>query len=279
MMQMRCAWQELMSILPPWLRGEMGQFESEIIQEIRLRLDSYPEVVVSGSSQWLKRTVNNEDILFPVNAASRYSPWSAATVAKGYLTARGGHRIGLCGEAVIKNGVMTGIREVISINIRVARDLPGIADGIRIRDSVLIVGAPGSGKTTLLRDLIRRISNGGSHVSVVDERGELFPQGAFNLGRCTDVLTGCSKQEGIDSVLRSMGPSWIAVDEITEAGDCEALLHAGWCGVRLLATAHAGSLQDLRSREVYRPLMSSRLFPTVVVLKQDKTWTQERMDI
>lgn len=276
---MRCAWQELLSILPPWLRSEIAQYEHEPIQEIRLRRDAAPEIVASGGSRWLKRIIGKEDILFPVNAASRYSPWSAATTARGYLTALGGHRIGLCGEAVVKDGRMCGLREVTSINIRVARDIPGIGRGIRCRDSVLIIGAPGAGKTTLLRDLIRMISDKGAHVAVVDERGELFPHNAFPTGKCTDILSGCRKQEGIDAVLRSMGPGWIAVDEITEAEDCEALLRAGWCGVRLLATAHAGSLHDLRSREVYRPIVESRLFTSVVVLKPDKTWTQERMDL
>lgn len=276
---MRCAWQELVAILPPWLRSEMARYDSEAVQEIRLRLHAPPEIVVFGKSAWLKRIVTEEDIQFSVNTASRYSPWSAATTAKGYLTAKGGHRIGLCGEAVIQDGAMCGFRKVTSLNIRVARDIKGVASCIRCHDSLLIIGAPGAGKTTLLRDLIRSISNDGSHVGVVDERGELFPMGVFEIGKCTDILTGCGKQEGIDAVLRTMGPSWIAVDEITEAGDCRALLHAGWCGVKLLATAHAGSIRDLQSRAVYRPILESKLFATVVVLKPDKTWTQERMDI
>ena len=74
-----------------------------------------------------------------------------------------------------------------------------------------------------------------------------------------------------------MGPETIAVDEITAAEDCQALLHAGWGGVRLLATAHAGGRRDLYQRPVYRPIIESRLFDTVVVLQQDKSWRTERM--
>jgi stage III sporulation protein AA len=67
------------------------------------------------------------------------------------------------------------------------------------------------------------------------------------------------------------------VDEISDAQDCDALLQAGWCGVKLLATAHAGALSDLRRRECYRSLLDSRLFTTVVVLRADRQWTVERI--
>ena len=276
---MRCQWQELMDVLPGWLRAEVDPMETECLQEIRLRLDAPPELVIGGRSTWLRRNVTREDLNKCINTASRYSPWAASTTAKGYITGPGGHRIGMCGQAVIRDGSMTGIREVTSLNIRVARDIPGIANGIRCTGSILILGAPGWGKTTLLRDLIRRISNGGAHVAVVDERGELFPPGAYPAGKGTDVLSGCGKPEGVETVLRTMGPDWIAVDEITGKTDCDALIRTGWCGVRMLATAHAGSIRDLQTREVYRPLLESRLFSTVVVLRPDKTWTQERMDI
>ena len=191
------------------------------------------------------------------------------------VTAPGGHRIGLCGEVVCKDGIVTGIREISSLCIRVARDFPGIAK--RAADapgSILILGAPGWGKTTLLRDLIRQIGEK-QCVSVVDERGELFPEG-LERGKKTDVLTGCPKSPGIDMVLRTMGPDCIAVDEITAEADARALLRAVNCGVRLLATAHGTSAADLRRRSVYRPLAESGVFQTLLILRQDKSFRAER---
>lgn len=284
-MQMRCAWQAYLSLLPMWMRREVDEQGRESLRELRLRLGMPPELVRTNGSVWLQRQVASEDLSYCVNAASRYSPWNAETAAQGYLTAQGGHRIGLCGEGVIQNGTMSGIRRTSSLCIRVARDFPGIAEKARkVHGSILIVGKPGSGKTTLLRDLIRQRSDTGpGSVAVVDERGELFPhaQGTscFPPGKRTDILTGCGKAQGIDAVLRAMGPSCIAVDEITAQEDCQALLRAGWCGVTLLATAHASNRRDVQTRPVYRPLAESGLFDTLMIMQPDKSWRIERMDI
>jgi stage III sporulation protein AA len=224
----------------------------------------------------LEGKVTHEDLQYAVNMACRYSPWTAGSAALGYITAPGGHRIGICGEAIVKDGKMEGIKTIHSLNIRIARDFPGIARPIcRQPGSILVIGKPGSGKTTLLRDLIRELSYR-ENVSVVDERGELFPN-EFQRGDCMDVLLGCSKPEGIDRVLRTMTPDTIAIDEITAETDTHALMQAAWCGVRLLATAHAANMEELRSREVYRPLLNKGLFSTVAVMRPDKSYSLERM--
>lgn len=273
---MRCAWKELLSILPPWLQREVDTVGKDKLQELRLRVNAPPELVLGGKSLWLSRAATADDLNFCVNTASRYSPWSASTAASGYITAPGGHRIGLCGETVWKNGSVTGVRTISSLCIRVARDFPGIGELLsRVSGSLLILGAPGWGKTTLLRDLIRQRSDGGKHIAVVDERGELFPRG-FPQGKRTDILTGCAKGQGIEMLLRTMGPDCIAVDEITAQEDCGALIGAAWCGVKLLATAHASSLEDFLNRPVYAELSRRHIFDTIVVLHQDKSWHTER---
>lgn len=279
---MKCMSNELYCILPQKLRGAIAKDELPKLQEIRLRIDKPVSLLTDAGIKWLELTATGEELAFVINAASRYSPWNAVTSASGFLTAPGGHRIGICGDAVTDKGKVQGIRTPTSICIRVAKEFPGIGRAVDLRDSVLIIGPPGSGKTTLLRDLIRRIcqENRGA-VSVVDERGEIFPhtggRSCFQSGNTVDVLTGCPKPQGIDMVLRAMGPEWIAVDEITAAEDCQALIQAGWCGVKLLATAHAAGLNDLMQREVYRPLVQTKLFRYAVVLRRDKSMTLERM--
>lgn len=280
---MRCAWQTFINLLPVWMREQVDKQGREGLQELRLRLDAPPELVLGNGSVCLQRTVKPEDLRFCVNVASKYSPWAANTTSRGFITAPGGHRIGLCGNAVVENGSMTGIRSVTSLCLRVARDFPGIAyKAACYSGSILIIGRPGCGKTTLLRDLIRQRSDAGTgSIAVVDEREEIFPcllnETCFPVGMHTDVLSGCGKAQGIESVLRSMGPDTIAVDEITAEEDCNALLHAGWCGVKLLATAHAGSRKDLFSRSIYRPIVENKLFETLLIMQPDKSWYAERI--
>lgn len=275
---MKCAWQELLAILPPWLSQQVDKGEGDDLQEIRLRLGRKPELIGKNGRQILSGCITEADLNHCINTASRYSPWNSGTISRGYLTAPGGHRIGVCGEAVMQHDEMTGLKKPCALCIRIARDYPGIADKAAIfPGSVLLLGPPGSGKTTLLRDLIRLRAKK-EMVSVVDERGELFPGRYFDTGGA-DVLSGCPKSQGIEQLLRSMGPECIAVDEITAEADCAALLKAGWCGVSLLATAHAGSLADLMARPLYRPLAQSHLFNHILVMRRDKTWRMERMDL
>ena len=280
---MRCAWQEYLKLLPTWLRKEADDRCCEDLQEIRIRTGQPPTLISKNSKIQLERTATSDDLNYIVNTASQYSPWAASTISKGYITASGGHRIGICGDTVVHNGQVTGIRTATSLCVRVARDFPGIArNASKYTGSILIIGPPCSGKTTLLRDLIRqRAKLDRGSVAVMDERGEIFPVvnglPCYDTGSNTDILTGCGKKQGIDMLLRTMSPSCIAVDEITEESDCQTLLNAGWSGVTLLATAHAGSKEDLYSRPIYKPLIANRLFDSLFVLQADKNWKAERM--
>lgn len=279
---MDCQWTALMQVLPIWLRSTVAQMQDKYLQEIRLRIGTGPTVICRDNQMKVHRVVTKEDLEFCINTASRYSPWSSQSISKGFVTVSGGHRIGICGTYAQQVGSLTGIRDVSSLCIRVAREFKGIGDKAQnLSGNILILGRPGSGKTTLLRDIVRCKSQAGRIVSVVDERQEVFPciggLPCFQCGENTDILSGCSKADGIEMAVRLLNPDVIALDEITADRDCEALLNAGWCGISLLATAHASSKRDFMERPIYRPLVESGLFDTLLILQMDKSWRMERV--
>ena len=149
---MRCAWEKLLSILPPTVARQLDTRDRQTAREIRLRLGAAPEINLGSTRRELVGAVSQEDLKYTLNLASKYSPWCAATLSQGYLTAPGGHRIGVCGEGIFRQGQTEGFRSIRSLCVRVARDFPGVGEGLE-GTSTLIIGAPGWGKTTLLRIL------------------------------------------------------------------------------------------------------------------------------
>lgn len=201
----------------------------------------------------------------------------------GYLTIAGGHRVGVVGRAVTHGGTVESIADVSSINLRVARDAKGCSAEVLPRllggplgvYRSLIFSPPGCGKTTMLRDLAKRLSDGiGSgkpfRVAIVDERSELagcycgVPQ--RDVGVRTDVLDRVPKAVGIMMVIRSMAPQVIVTDELGRSEDVDAVEECLNAGVALLASAHAGSVEELTRRPALAAMLSRGLFDRYVRL-------------
>lgn len=67
-------------------------------------------------------------------------------------------------------------------------------------------------------------------------------------------------------LLRAMSPQVLAMDEITAEADLAAASAAANCGVRLLATAHAGGLEELCRRRACRTMLEAGLFQRAVII-------------
>ncbi len=191
----------------------------------------------------------------------------------GYIVMKNGSRAGVCGN-ICESG---NFRDVSSINIRIAREVFGCSNEI-IRNynggGILIAGAPGSGKTTILRDLVRQLSNGiiGKHfrISVIDSRYEISGsncgQNANDLGSNTDVLITEQKAIGIEIALRTMFPEIIAFDEIATVDELKKVSDSFYSGVNIITTAHIGSLDELKTRNVTNLLLRSGAISQIALL-------------
>lgn len=285
-------------ILPPELADGIRRlplYERERLQELRLRC-GYPAAYLAGDREQILPSgvsgfrVDSACLQSLLNRATGYCTYAAASQLRyGFLTLPGGHRLGLCGQAVIgADGEIKSLKNLTSANLRIARQIVGCASEAsaylkHFPASTLIAGPPGCGKTTLLRELIRhRSDNCGERVGIVDERMELAACAGgipgFRVGCRTDVLSGVAKHEGVYMLLRTMNPDWIAVDEITDDRDVEALLRSSFCGVRILASAHIFSREDLCSRPLYAKMCSLGLFKNLILMDKTHTVRLERMD-
>ena len=242
------------------------------------------------SSLRLKK-ISEDELTEMLNYLSGYSPYALEEeLRQGFFTMKGGHRVGVAGRANRKREdgeeVVRRIVDIGALNIRVAHEVKGCAapvypyirsDSIK---SAFILAEPGMGKTTLLRDLIRMLSNGdaahpGVKVAVVDERSEIaacycgVPQN--DLGPRVDVLDNCPKGKGMQMLLRTMSPQVIAVDELGRRDEFEAVQEILYSGCHLLATVHAGSIDELYEKPFMAELLETGQIECLVQIRREDT--------
>jgi stage III sporulation protein AA len=292
----------ILSFMPQRIKQALVQLspkDNARLEEIRIRIGRPIEVVIDNKSYFLTSTgelsfdlsrglvADHEDGQKIMNLISRHSIYAIEEeLRRGYITVRGGHRVGIAGRAVVENGKIKLLKDIKSFNVRIAREMIGVADTVlpKLMNgqqflSTLIISPPRCGKTTLIRDLVRLLSYGskelqvmGHKVGVVDERSEIascmegVPQN--DLGPRVDVLDACPKAEGMILLIRSMSPEVIVTDEIGSEEDSYAILEAMHAGVKLLTTAHGSSLEEIQRRPSLRPIFEQQVFDRYLILSK-----------
>lgn len=280
-------------LLEPRLSSAIKSLGEETVGKIdEIRLRTNRELSLStGSDDIFSEgvTVTAEDIDRTFKAAFSYSLHSfSRELSEGYITVRGGNRVGICGTLAPADGARGDTMKYISsVNIRIAREIKGCAEGIFSECfadgpcGLLVIGPPSSGKTTLLRDL-SRLLGGRYKVSLIDERNEIsaslrgVPQN--DVGKLTDVFSGYEKPKGISAAVRVMSPRVIIADEIGTRADCEALEYAHCSGVALVTAVHGLNLSDAENNPDLKRLIGSGAFKWAAELSQSRVPRVTRID-
>lgn len=281
---------EIIRILPEKIGNEIKNFIREgNIQEIRIKVGKPIILILSNEEKILDCITTNDEVKGILVKISNYSLYAyEEEIKQGYITIKGGHRVGIAGECVISNGEIKTIKNISSLNIRISKAVVGsskkimpiITGGDRIYNT-LIISPPKCGKTTILRDIAKNISNGmytvglkGKKVVIIDERSEVaacyngVPQ--MDVGIRTDVLDNCLKKTGMIMAIRSLSPDVLICDEIGTLGEVEALNMAFNSGVNIVVTVHGFDIEDIYSRKVFKELIDESIIERVVVLSSRK---------
>lgn len=265
--------EEILSFFPCNLKipNELEDY----IQEIRIRLGQAITLKCTNH-EFITNEITNENIILRLleNFTNNSVYAVQSEINSGFITIKGGHRIGISGTCIFENGKIKNIRYISSLNIRVAHEIKGCGTSLvnslypNYFENTLILSSPGFGKTTLLRDMIRELSVIGNNISVVDERSEIAAMykgvAQNDLGPRTDVMNNCRKDMGIRMMIRSMAPDIIATDEIGDNKDIDAIYEANFAGIKLLLTAHGEELKDVPMK-----LLKNKLFKNIVILKNE----------
>lgn len=257
------------------------------IQEIRMRANRPILLKLKEKDLILQYNVTQAEILQIVERLCENSIYAYKNqICEGFITIKGGHRVGLTGTCVIENGKITNIKHISSLNFRIAREIlncstRALREIIDIENksiyNTIIIAPPGKGKTTILRDIIRKLSNGieeinfkGKTCGIVDERGEIaamfkgVPQN--DVGIRTDVIENVSKTQGIHMLVRTMAPEIIACDEIGSNEDIEAIHYALYSGVKGIFTMHGRNIEDIKNNKSIYKMIENREIQKVIFL-------------
>lgn len=246
-------------------------------KEIKFRLGRKIAITSFIETHFLNKILLKEEIEEIFKSICGYSIHShTEEIKKGFITLKGGHRAGICGTAIYENNILKNIKDISSINLRIARQVLNASEEIlkNLKENIgnlLIVGPPASGKTTILKDIAKNLTD--KSVAIVDTRGEIaasFYGNPQNDVGNADVFDFFNREDGIIFAIRTMNPEYIICDEIGDENDIDAIKMCVGTGVKLIATAHGENIKEIKKRKIIEKILQTNAFSNIAILEGKK---------
>jgi len=266
-----------LSYIPPALsesvRRTMALYKGKV-SEIRMRTGAPVYITADNKNISCNIGATYSEIQWTVRSLCGNSMYShSETIREGYICTEGGLRAGVCGRAVTERNNILSIADISSVCIRIPHRIKGAESNIirlilNDRSGMIFYSKPGVGKTTMLREISATLASPpfNFRVAVVDTRFEIC--GALNGSFSIDILGGYPRAKGIETALRTLSPEFIICDEIGNSDDAEAIVNAAGAGVPIIASAHAGSFEELIKKRHMKELIENNTFKWVVELSR-----------
>jgi stage III sporulation protein AA len=256
-----------MSFLTQELQNAIRHLNLNYLSEIRLKRGQPVIIEYQGSYVYLGcfgSTLRREQALKVVEVESILQSAMGGNVFRfteqiknGFITVRGGIRIGLAGEYVTERNSVQTIRGITSLVIRIPHDVVGCSNVLfqtifqNGPKSTLLFSLPGLGKTTTLRDMAKNFSAQNKYnVLVFDERNEIacFDEEGigFDLGERVDVVRCYGKQNAIQNAIRVLKPQIVITDELYGKSDINAINSITERGIPVMASTHVTDREKLK---------------------------------
>lgn len=132
-----------------------------MLEEIRIRSNGIMILKFMHNQEILTNNIQYNEILQTIQIMCDNSIYSYQNeICNGYITVKGGHRVGIVGNCVVENGKVINIKYISSLNFRIARQAIGCSNKVleyilKIRENTiyntLIVSPPGIRKNNTIK--------------------------------------------------------------------------------------------------------------------------------